>query len=79
MGVDVSSGVEAQPGRKDPHKLGAFITAAARRPATSKAHRRDTPGLRLVANGDADDEPEGPTTGTTGECACVNGVPGHPP
>jgi hypothetical protein len=28
FGVDVSSGVEAEPGRKDPHKLRAFIVAA---------------------------------------------------
>ena len=28
FGVDVSSGVEAEPGRKDPHKLRAFVVAA---------------------------------------------------
>jgi phosphoribosylanthranilate isomerase len=28
FGVDVSSGVESEPGRKDPHKLRAFIVAA---------------------------------------------------
>jgi hypothetical protein len=28
FGVDVDSGVEAEPGRKDPAKVGAFISAA---------------------------------------------------
>jgi phosphoribosylanthranilate isomerase len=27
FGVDVSSGVEARPGKKDPEKLGAFVQA----------------------------------------------------
>jgi hypothetical protein len=27
-GVDVASGVESEPGRKDPQKLSAFVTAA---------------------------------------------------
>jgi len=27
-GVDVASGVEAEPGRKDPERLRSFITAA---------------------------------------------------
>jgi phosphoribosylanthranilate isomerase len=27
-GVDVSSGVEAGPGQKDPHKIAAFVKAA---------------------------------------------------
>jgi phosphoribosylanthranilate isomerase len=28
FGVDVSSGVESEPGRKDPHKVRAFVLAA---------------------------------------------------
>ena len=38
-GVDVASGVEAEPGRKDPHKLEAFF-AAARGEAAAEVGRR---------------------------------------
>ena len=41
-GVDVSSGVEAPPGRKDPRKLRLFIEAArARRRADGAEHPLD--------------------------------------
>jgi phosphoribosylanthranilate isomerase len=39
FGVDVSSGVEAQPGRKDPQKIEAFVTRA--RATFASASKRD--------------------------------------
>jgi phosphoribosylanthranilate isomerase len=47
FGVDVSSGVEASPGRKDPRKLQAFITAA-------RLHEGDE---QRAPGGNGDDSP----------------------
>jgi phosphoribosylanthranilate isomerase len=41
FGVDVSTGVESEPGRKDPKKLSEFITAARDAAATVQRERED--------------------------------------
>jgi len=49
MGVDVSSGVEAEPGRKDPRKMREFIVAA-------RTAAGETVGTAVVDDDEPDDE-----------------------
>jgi phosphoribosylanthranilate isomerase len=58
-GVDVASGVESSPGRKDPQKLRAFVRNA-RDAATAAATSRRGPGSRPLGDEDEAGEAPGP-------------------
>jgi phosphoribosylanthranilate isomerase len=55
FGVDVSSGVEAEPGRKDPHKVAAFVSAAREAAAVVASEHPGSP-----SDDPEDDEAEAP-------------------
>ncbi len=56
-GVDVSTGVEAEPGRKDPARIRAFVAAARRAEAAVGASTRRRPAATAAGPGGDDSAP----------------------
>jgi phosphoribosylanthranilate isomerase len=54
FGVDVATGVESTPGRKDPHKVAAFVAAARRAAAEVKVLHDESAELTRAPDDDAE-------------------------